>query len=155
MLLHFASVPTTSPWAGVLVVHSSADTDIARGAADVAAILLQDGLSVELRDIAGTGAIDPDHHDVVIVAASLSDGGRREVASWIEAHRLALADRPTALFTVAGGDERARRDARRELKALAAGTDWQPARVSVVADAAGAGRLADEVAILAAAPLAA
>ena len=157
MLLHFAPAPTTSPWGGVLLVHSSDHAGLTTAAADVAAALLQLGLDVDLHDVAGAFEVDPDRHDVVIVGASLGEAEGREMASWIAGHRRALDDRPTALFTVcpAGWSERMRHEARRGLDALATAAAWRPARATVIADAFSVDRFADNVAILAAAPLAA
>lgn len=157
MLLHFAPAPPTSPWGGVLVVHSSAHAGVTSAAADIAAALLRLGLDVDLHDVAGAVEVDPDRHDVVIVGASLDAPERRELSGWIAAHRRALDDRPTALFTVcpAAWSERMRHEARRGLEALAVATAWRPARARVIADACAVDRFADDVAILAAAPLAA
>jgi menaquinone-dependent protoporphyrinogen IX oxidase len=156
MVLQFASAPATIPWSGVLLVHSSADPNMTSAAGDLAAALLQLGLDVELHDVAHASDVDPDRHDVVIVGVSPGELGREEMAAWIGAHRVSLDDRPTALFTVArGGSKEARDAACGSVEALMAQTGWRPSRATVMTDAFTVDHFADDVAILAAAPLAA
>ena len=157
MLLQFAPAPATTPWSGVLLVHSHDDPDMTTAAGDVAAALLQLGLDVELCDVATATDIDPERHDVVIVGASLGDRDRFEMAAWISSHRRSLDDRPTALFTVcpAGCSKQARDEVRRGLDVLVGDTGWLPSRTVVIGDPSAVARFAENVAIVAAAPLAA
>ena len=150
----------TDPWGGILLVYFSSHGHTAMVAERIAKALRHDGLDVDLRDIAHAGEVDPERHDAVVVGASLHrEPDRAEIVEWITAHRRALADRPTALFSVCladrGGPPEDRAAARRAIEQLSAETGWIPARATAIADRFALDRFADEIAILTASPLAA
>lgn len=155
-----AETTPTGPWGGVLLVYFSSHGHTAMVAQRLAATLREDGLEVDLRDVAHAGDIDPERHDVVVVGASLHrEPDRAEIVSWVAAHRLALTDRPTALFSVcltgSDGDAEDRAGARRSIEQFNDETGWTAARSIAIADRFALDRFADEIAILAAVPLAA
>lgn len=152
--------PPQTPWGGTLLVYFSSHGHTAMIAQRLAETLLREGLAVDLRDAAHAGDVDPVRHDVVIVGASLHrEPDRREIVKWIRAHACALGDRPTALFSVrlagARGTHEDRRIARAAIDELIAETGWTPARSAAISDRVAMERFADEIAMLAAAPLAA
>jgi menaquinone-dependent protoporphyrinogen IX oxidase len=152
--------PSQAPWGGTLLVYFSSHGHTAMIAQRLAETLLKEGLAVDLRVAAHAGDVDPVRHDVVVVGASLHrEPDRREIVEWIRAHGDALGDRPTALFSVrltgGPGTHEDRRIARRALDELIAETGWRPARSAAISDRVAMERFADEVAMLAAAPLAA
>lgn len=165
--------PPPSPntaWGGVLLVYFSTHGTTAAVAARIASSLRAEGLEVDLRDVAHAGDVDPVRHDAVVVGASLHrEPDRHEIVDWVMSHRPALADRPSALFSVALGDGgRGGEDQmalQRGIRELMARTGWSPDRSVAFSgvleeqhDDRGRDpveRFADELALLAAAPAAA
>ncbi|MGH2943002.1 MAG: flavodoxin domain-containing protein [Solirubrobacteraceae bacterium] len=152
----------SGPWGGILLVYFSTHGRTASVAERLAQTLVKEGLEVDLSDAAHAGDVDPIRHDVVVVGASLHrEPDRREIVEWIANHRPALTDRPTALFSVRltgagdGGVAEPLGTARGAIDELVAETGWTPARSAAIADRFALERFADEIAILAASPLAA
>jgi menaquinone-dependent protoporphyrinogen oxidase len=83
----------------ILLVFHTSEGQTAKIAERVAAVLRDDGLDVELHDVAG--APGPEAFDGVVLGDSIHAGRHsRELTRYLEEHRVALALRPTALFQV-------------------------------------------------------
>lgn len=148
------------PWGGVLVVHFGTHGHTSTFAGQLAVALRAAGLEVDVRTAAAGAAIDPDRHDAIVIGASLHREPQRDgIVAWIRSHRVALAGRPTALFSVrltgTSGEAEERDEAERAMRELVAQTGWEPDRAVAITDHAALERLADELALLAAAPAAA
>ncbi|MEA2185799.1 MAG: menaquinone-dependent protoporphyrinogen oxidase [Solirubrobacteraceae bacterium] len=169
--MRYALPPSSNAaWGGVLLVYFSTHGHTATVAMRIAEGLRAEGLVVDLRDVADAGDVDPVRHDVVVVGASLHrEPDRDEIVGWVMTHRLALADRPTALFSVAlsdsGRGDESQAALQRSLRDFMAQTGWSPDRSVAFSGALEhqhddrgrdpVERFADELALLAAVPAAA
>ncbi|HEX8156139.1 MAG TPA: flavodoxin domain-containing protein [Solirubrobacteraceae bacterium] len=169
--MRYAPPPSSNAaWGGVLLVYFSTHGHTATVARRIAEGLRAEGLVVDLCDVAHAGDVDPVRHDVVVVGASLHrEPDRHEIVAWVTAHRLALADRPSALFSVAlcdnGDGAESQVALQHGIRDFMAQTGWTPNRAVAFTgaledqhDVRGRDpveRFADELALLAAVPAAA
>jgi len=162
-MLKFDHLPAAGPlpWGGILLVYFSTHGHTEAVAERLADALRRDGLDVDVRDVAHAGDVDPERHDAVVIAASLHrEPHRSEIVDWVRAHRMALADRPTALLSVSlsardGGTIEDPALTRRAVDELLFATGWRPARSVTISDDASVDRFADDIAVIAATPLSA
>jgi menaquinone-dependent protoporphyrinogen oxidase len=95
---------------------------------------------VNVRDAADAGAIDPAAYEAVIVGGSLHAGHHQgELVDWVKSHHVALANRPSAFFSVsltaADDTDEAREATQRCIDDFLAETGWTPARSVAIAGA--------------------
>jgi menaquinone-dependent protoporphyrinogen IX oxidase len=82
--------------ANALVVYASTHGHTAKIAARIAAAVRDEGLEVDLRDVADAAAARPGRYDVVVIGASLhKERHQKEIVHWVTEHRAALAQLPT------------------------------------------------------------
>ena len=115
--------------ARILVYFASIDGQTAKVAGRIGERLRQAGHDVLLRS-AGESCAQIDDCDAVIVGAAIHYGHHsRELERWVRAHRLTLAERPNAFFSVclsAGGPDARPKTAQGYVDDFRARTDWQP-----------------------------
>jgi menaquinone-dependent protoporphyrinogen oxidase len=127
--------------ADVLLVYTSTHGHTAKVAARIAEGLRADGVgNVDVRDAADASGTDPAAYEAVIVGGSLHAGHHQEeLVDWVKSHRAALADRPSAFFSVsltaADDTDEARQATQRCIDDFLAKTGWTPARSIAIAGA--------------------
>src|SRR5215212_6011053 len=99
-----------------------------------------EGLEVDVPDVKDVGDAEPAPQDGVVVGASLHAGHhQREIVDWVKSHRTALADCPSAFFSVslnaADDTDEAREATQRCIDDFLAETEWTPARSVAIAGA--------------------
>jgi menaquinone-dependent protoporphyrinogen oxidase len=124
--------------ADALIVYASTHGHTARIAARIAAAMRDQGLEVDLRDVAGAAGADPARYGVVVVGASLhKEHHQKEVAEWVIDRREALDQLPTVFVSVslsaAEDSDEARADTQRCIDEFCAKTGWTPSRTEAVA----------------------
>jgi menaquinone-dependent protoporphyrinogen oxidase len=123
-----------------LVVYASTHGHTARIAARLARAMREQGLVVDLRDVADAIDAWPDRYEVVVVGASLhKERHQPEIVDWVAARRTALARCPSAFFSVslsaADDTEEARAATERCVAEFCAETGWTPTRTERIAGA--------------------
>src|SRR5437764_598306 len=89
------------PMADVLVLYASKHGHTAKIAHRIAQTLRDDGLDVDVRDSNAASGASPAEYGGVIVGASIHAGHhQREIVDWAKHHALALAEKPSAFFSV-------------------------------------------------------
>ena len=126
--------------AAVLVIYASTHGHTAKIAARVADGIRAAGLEADVRDVARATDLDAAPYDGVIVGASLHRvHHQREMVDWVKSHRAALAERPSAFFSVslaaAEDTDEARETTQRCIDDFVQETDWSPTRSVPVAGA--------------------
>jgi menaquinone-dependent protoporphyrinogen oxidase len=127
--------------ADVLVIYASTHGHTAKIAARIAEGLRAAGVEeVDVRDAADAGGIDPASYDAAIAGGSLHAAHHQEeLVEWVKSHRAALADRPSAFFSVsltaADDTDEAREATQRCIDDFLAETGWTPARSVAIAGA--------------------
>jgi menaquinone-dependent protoporphyrinogen oxidase len=128
--------------AHALVLYASTHGHTAKVAARIADGLRAEGVeNVDVRDAATDAAtLDPRKYDAVIAGGSLhASHHQEELVGWVKSHRAALADRPSAFFSVsltaADDTDEAREATQRCIDDFLAETEWTPARSVAVAGA--------------------
>jgi menaquinone-dependent protoporphyrinogen oxidase len=127
--------------ADVLLLYASTHGHTAKIAARIADGLRAEGVQdVDVRDAADAGGLDAASYDGVIAGGSLHAGHHQhELAEWVKAHRAALADRPSAFFSVsltaADDTHEAREATQRCIDEFIAETQWTPQRSVAIAGA--------------------
>jgi menaquinone-dependent protoporphyrinogen oxidase len=96
------------------------------------------GLEVDLRDVAGAAGADPARYGVVVVGASLhKEHHQKEVAEWVIDRREALDQLPTVFVSVslsaAEDTDEARAGTQRCIDEFCDQTGWTPSRTEAVA----------------------
>jgi menaquinone-dependent protoporphyrinogen oxidase len=135
--------PTASPHELVegvtaLVVYASTHGHTAKIAARVARAMREQGVEVDLREVAGASDARPDRYGAVVVAASLHREHHQEkIGDWVAAHRKALQRRPSVFVSVSlsaadDGDESCAAT-QRCVAAFCAQTGWTPTRTERIA----------------------
>jgi menaquinone-dependent protoporphyrinogen oxidase len=124
----------------VLVVYASTHGQTARIAARIGAALEREGATVELRQLRHGADPAPSDFDAVIAGASIHAGRhQRELVEWAERHRSALAQVPSAFFSVcltaADHTEESRVATRGYLDGFVEATGWTPDRITTFAGA--------------------
>jgi menaquinone-dependent protoporphyrinogen oxidase len=121
-----------------LVVYASTHGHTATIAARIAASMGEEGIEVDLREVAAAGDARPDRYDIVVVGGSLHRGRhQQEIADWARERHRQLAERPGAFFSVslsaADDSAQSRADAQRCIDEFCQETGWQPVRTEAVA----------------------
>lgn len=124
----------------VLLVYASSHGHTAKIATRMAEAVRAEGLEVDLREVTAAGDADPVDYRGTIVGASLHAGHhQRQMADWVNHHRVALEGRPSAFFSVsltAADDTEEAREATQECIAeFLDDTGWTPTRTIPVAGA--------------------
>jgi menaquinone-dependent protoporphyrinogen oxidase len=125
----------------VLLLYASTHGHTAKIAARIAEGLRAGGVQqVDVRDAVEAGPIDPASYDAIVAGGSLHGGHHQEeLVEWVKAHGAALAERPSAFFSVsltAADDSREAREAtQRCIDEFLAETEWRPERSVAVAGA--------------------
>jgi menaquinone-dependent protoporphyrinogen oxidase len=124
--------------ADALVVYASTHGHTAKIAARIAAAMREQGLEVDLREVAAAADADPARYGAVVVGASLHrEDHQKEMAEWVTDRREALARLPTVFLSVslsaAEDSDEARAATRRCIEEFCAQTGWTPSRSEAVA----------------------
>jgi menaquinone-dependent protoporphyrinogen oxidase len=121
-----------------LVVYATTHGHTGRIAARISAAMREQGVAVDLREVAHAADAQPRHYDVVVVGASLHKGRHQpEISDWVTYRQRALGERPSAFFSVSlsaaddGAESRA--DAQRCIEEFCEQTGWAPTRAEAVA----------------------
>lgn len=138
MTEHAATTDHAGDDARALVVYASTHGHTAKIAARLARAMGEQGLEVDLHEVAGATFAEAGRYGVVVVGASLHrEHHQHEIVEWVEAHRDALAQRPSAFFSVslsAAEDTAESRDAtQRCVDEFCAQTGWTPDRTERIA----------------------
>jgi menaquinone-dependent protoporphyrinogen oxidase len=84
-----------------LILYASKHGHTAKIADRLAEAIRADGLTVEVHSADTAKDVSPDGYDAVLVGASIHAGHhQREIVDWAKEHQAALAERPTAFFSV-------------------------------------------------------
>ena len=123
--------------ADALVVYASTHGHTAKIAARIAAAMRDQGLEVELREVADSADAEPGRYDVVVVGASLhKEHHQKEIVRWVTRHRDALERAPSIFFSVslsaAEDSVEARAATRRCIDAFCDETGWMPSRTEAI-----------------------
>ena len=121
-----------------LVVYASTHGHTAKIAGRIARVAGEQGVAVDVREVANAADIDPGRYDVVVVGASLHRGQhQQDVADWVSARRAALERRPSVFFSVslaaADDSEQSRAGAQDCIDEFCAQTGWTPGRTEAIA----------------------
>ncbi len=121
-----------------LLVYASTHGHTAKVAARIAAAMREQGVEVDLREVAVAGAAQPSHYDFVAVGGSLHKGRHQpELTEWAKARQPTLAEGPGAFFSLslsaADESEESRADAQRCIDDFCEETGWRPGRTEAVA----------------------
>jgi menaquinone-dependent protoporphyrinogen oxidase len=124
--------------ADALVVYASTHGHTAKIAARIAAAMRDQGLEVDLRDVADAGDTKPGRYDVVVVGASLhKEHHQKEIVRWVIEHRDALEQVRSIFFSVslsaAEDSIESHSAARRCIDYFCDETGWIPARAEAIA----------------------
>ena len=122
-----------------LVVYASTHGHTAKIAARLAQAMRDEGLQVELRDVAQR-APEPAGYDLVVAGGSLhKEHHQKALVAWASAQRDALAGGPSVFFSVsltaADDGEEACAATRRCIDEFCAQTGWFPTRTARIAGA--------------------
>jgi menaquinone-dependent protoporphyrinogen oxidase len=123
--------------ADALVVYATTHGHTARIAARIAAAMRDQGLEVDLRDVAAAADAKPGRYDLVVVGASLHrEHHQKEMVEWVADRRKALAELPTVFFSVslsaAEDTHEARAATRHCINAFCDQTGWTPTRTEAI-----------------------
>jgi menaquinone-dependent protoporphyrinogen oxidase len=123
-----------------LIVYGTTDGHTAKVAAAMASTLLARGVSVSLQNSAAPRTSNPADYPAVIVAASVHAGTyQRSVRRWVQAHHVALNERPSALVSVClavlNHGPKVERDLAANLQRFFDETGWKPLESKIVAGA--------------------
>ncbi len=124
--------------ADALIVYASTHGHTARIAARIAESMRAQGLEIDLRDVAKADDAKPGRYDVVVVGASLhQEHHQKAIVEWVKEHRAALAQQPSAFFSVslaaAEDSDESRAATRRCIDEFCTQTGWTPARTEPIA----------------------
>jgi menaquinone-dependent protoporphyrinogen oxidase len=124
--------------ADALVVYASTHGHTAKIAARVAAEMREQGLEVDLRDVAHADDAKPGRYDLVVVGASLHEGHhQKQIVEWVHERRAALAHVRAVFFSVslsaAEDSDEARAATARCIDEFCAETGWTPDRSERIA----------------------
>ena len=124
----------------ILVLHASNHGHTTRIAGRIAEVLQRDGMAVDLRRAQRGDDPAPRDYDAVVVGASIHAGKhQQEILDWVHRHRVTLAMRPNAFFSVcltaADDTEESRSATRRYRDEFVEATDWTPDRAVTFAGA--------------------
>jgi menaquinone-dependent protoporphyrinogen oxidase len=138
MTTHAASPDHVFEDADALVVYASTHGHTARIAARIADAMRAEGLEVDLRDAIGADAAKPSRYDLVVVGASLhKEHHQKAIAEWVGARREALAQQPSAFFSVslsaAEDSDESRAATQRCIDEFCTQTGWTPTRTEPIA----------------------
>ena len=123
-----------------LVVYGTTDGHTAKVAAAMASTLQARGASVSVQNSAAPWTSNPADYSAVIVAASVHAGTyQRAVRRWVQAHLVALNQRPCAFISVClavlNRTPTVERDLGAALQRFFDETGWKPAESKIVAGA--------------------
>ena len=138
MTTHAASPDHVFNDADALVVYASTHGHTAKIAARIAAVMRDQGLEVDLRDVAAAAGAEPGRYGLVVVGASMhKERHQKEIVEWVAERRDALAQLPTVFFSVslsaAEDSDAARAATQRCIDEFCAQTGWTPARTERIA----------------------
>lgn len=124
----------------VLLLYASKHGHTAKIAHRIAQAMRDDGLDVDVRDSHAMAGLSPGDYDGVIVGASIHAGHhQREIVDWVKRHALALAEKPSAFFSVclavADDTDEARASARKYIDDFSDETGWTPGSATTFAGA--------------------
>jgi menaquinone-dependent protoporphyrinogen oxidase len=124
--------------ADALVIYASTHGHTAKIAARIAAAMRDEGLEVDLRDVADAADAKPGRYDVVVIGASLhKEHHQKEIVHWVTEHRDALAQLPAVFLSVslsaAEDSLESRRATRRCIDEFCDETGWIPPRTETIA----------------------
>jgi menaquinone-dependent protoporphyrinogen oxidase len=124
--------------ATALVVYASTHGHTAKIAARVARAMREQGVEVDLREVAGASDVQLDRYAVVVVGASLHrEHHQQEIADWVTTRRQALGRRATVFLSVSlsAADDGAESCAATQgcIEAFCVQTGWTPTRTERVA----------------------
>jgi len=130
------TAPTISP--NALVVYASTHGHTAKIAAHLAEAMRRQGLAVDDLDVSEAAETDPEHYDVIVVAASLHKVHHQAaIVAWVSEHRRALEQRPSAFVSVslsaAEDTDDARIAVRSAITDFCDETGWTPGRCEPIA----------------------
>jgi menaquinone-dependent protoporphyrinogen oxidase len=117
------------PMSDVLILYASKHGHTAKIAARIADTMRADGVSVDLQSVDAAHELSPDGYGAVVVGASIHAGHhQREIVDWAKHHQAALAEKPTAFFSVclavADDTDEARAAARKYIDDFEDETGW-------------------------------
>lgn len=123
--------------ADALVVYASTHGHTAKIAARIAAAMRDQGLEVDLHDVAAAADAKPGRYDLVVVGASLHrEHHQKAIVEWVADRRTALAELPTVFLSVslsaAEDSHEARVATRRCIDAFCDETGWTPTRTEAI-----------------------
>ena len=129
---------SSSGAAKALVVYASTHGHTAKIAKRIAQSMRDEGLDVELRDVARAGGADIAGYDVVVIGASLHrQHHQREIVEWARDQRDALSARPSVFVSVslsaAEDTPEARAATQHCIDEFCDETGWRPMRTEPVA----------------------
>jgi menaquinone-dependent protoporphyrinogen oxidase len=129
---------TTSEHPTGLVVYNSTHGHTAKIAARIAAAMREEGVEVDVRNVAGAAEAEPGRYDVVVVGASLHRARhQQEITDWVQQRQTVLAERPAAFFSVslsaADDSAESRADAQSCIEEFCVATGWTPDRTQAIA----------------------
>jgi menaquinone-dependent protoporphyrinogen oxidase len=85
----------------VLILYASKHGHTAKIAERIAATMRADGVGVDLQSADMADDLSPANYAAVVVGASIHAGHhQREIVDWAKKHQAALAEKPTAFFSV-------------------------------------------------------
>jgi menaquinone-dependent protoporphyrinogen oxidase len=85
----------------VLILYASKHGHTAKIATRIAETMRADGVSVDLQRADAADELSPAGYEAVVVGASIHAGHhQREIVDWTKTHAQALAEKPTAFFSV-------------------------------------------------------
>jgi menaquinone-dependent protoporphyrinogen oxidase len=85
----------------VLILYASKHGHTAKIAERIAATMRADGVTVDLQSVDAAGDLSPTDYAAIVVGASIHAGHhQREIVDWAKTHQAALAEKPTAFFSV-------------------------------------------------------
>lgn len=121
-----------------LVVYASTHGHTAKIAARIAQAMREQGLDVDLRDVAHAADAWPGRYDLVVVGASLhKERHQQEIADWVTHCRDALQQCPSVFFSVslsaAEDTDEARAATQRCIDEFCVHTGWTPGRTERIA----------------------
>jgi menaquinone-dependent protoporphyrinogen oxidase len=124
----------------ILIIHCSNHGHTSKIAARIGAAIERTGIAVELCALSDGGDPAPGDYDAVIAGASIHAGKHQhELVDWATRHRSALAQLPTAFFSVcltaADHTEESRVATRGYIDDFVEATGWTPAHVTTFAGA--------------------
>jgi menaquinone-dependent protoporphyrinogen oxidase len=129
-----------APLATVLLIYTTTHGHTAKVARRIADRLREENVEVDIRDMKEAGDADPTDYGAVVAGASLHAGHhQRAMVTWVKEHRVALAERPSAFFSVsltaADDTEEARTETKKCIDDFVEETGWTPGRTEPIAGA--------------------